>query len=180
MLLCQVFFPLCISLPLFSFCSFLWQNSEAFIFFFSDFYNLPRWLMETSLLFFRKWCYSSSLWFLPGPDSMTYFSSACPVSWSFLTPHVETHTWRQSEGKCSFSISGVGKCSRKWKEDPQLWMDFLLSKVGRNCVPCLLTSQSPSDPPLPLCRSHGDTSSVLRREKDFLQPHSTQLIQPEH
>lgn len=127
------------------------------LYYFFDFYNLPGWLMETSLLFFRKWCSSSSLWFLPCPGIMTCFSSACPVSWSFLIPQAEAHTRRQlqSEGRCSFSISGVVVSQGSGRE--------ILGCGGLPTVVKILLQYS----------------GWSWREKGFLQSHPTQLIQPE-
>lgn len=76
---------------------------------FPDPYNSAGWLPETSLSFSRRWHYLSSLWLLPCPLILTWFSESTwftelspPHSWG------DTKSWLQSWGRYGLSTQELG------------------------------------------------------------------------
>ena len=92
------FLCLCVSPPAPLFLISLLAEFLTFYVFFGS-YNSPGWLLEASLLCYRRWWSGSSLWFLPCPQTMACFLSTLPVH-GFCIWYVhgsESVHWR---GKC--------------------------------------------------------------------------------
>lgn len=115
-----------------SFCSLVTELLQFYVF--SGSYNSPAWLLETSLLFSRRWCYPWSVWFLRCPEILFCFSDSTPLTRLALSPEimsVHEEPVYTVKGVVGLALGWWGCLHTSlgdwWLSSPRgLWEDFLL------------------------------------------------------